>query len=430
VTLRETVTDNVLLTADSAREAITGGTLSLSYGRLKGGSLFSAGGWVGGQQFYRFSSYSQAQFGLSTSAQLALAPRARLRLGAGYTNGLNVESLRASRLGLPQITVQSGSASMGLNYMLGPATSADLGLDATGIAYRAKLLVDSSQLPGDALVPADSVAAAPPPGINMGPPAAADETLQVLGILTAEGLQTLRLDFATWRASLGLAHDFSPRTRVSVGGDYRRTYQKPRDFSEGEQAGGQVALREALDGSAKLSLAYGYQENRFGIRLRTHSFTAQVDKEIGKKVRLDASLGSSYLQGPDRASSSWTAIGGAGLSARLKRTSFAIRYARTRYQGLIVGRSQVADVAYANVTHAVGRRVSLAGYGSYRDARDPLDPGFSFRTVLAGASLGVGIKQRTSAGLNYSYLRFDPRSSPAVHRSMLSMFLSYVRQMK
>lgn len=420
----------MFLTADRSREAITGGTLSLSYGQLKGGSSFSAGGWVGGQHFYNFSTYDRAQFGLNTSARVALAPRARLRLGAGYANGLNVESLRTSRLGLPQITVQSGSASIGLNHMLGPGTSTDLGLDATGILYRAKLPVDSSQLPGDTFVPADALAAAPPPAINMGPPSAPDETLQVLGLLTAEGLQTLSLDFATWRASLGLAHDFSPRTRISVGGDYRRTYQKPRTFSQGEQVDGQAALREVLGSGANLSLAYGYQENRFGIRLRTHSFTTQVEKEIGKKVRLDASLGGSYLQGPDAASSSWTAIGGGGLSARLRRGWLALRYTRSRYQGLIVGRSQIADLAYANLTHAIGRRVSLSGYGYYRDARDPLDPRFSFTTTLAGASLGVAIKQRTSAGLNYSYLRFDPRTSPAIHRSMVSVSLSYLRQMK
>jgi len=430
VTLRQTLSDNVFLTPERSREAITGGTLSLSYGRIKGGSSFSAGGWLGGQHFYRFGTYDRAQFGLNTSARIALAPRARLRLGAGYTNGLNVESLRSSRLGLPQVTVQSGSASVGLDYTLGAGTSADLGLDGAGIVYRAKLLVDSSQLPGDTFVPADAVAAGPPPGINMGPPSAPDETLQVLGLLTAEGLQTLNLDFATWRASLGLAHEFSPRTRISVGGDYRRTYEKPRTFSEGEQVGGQVALRQVLDSSANVALAYGYQENRFGIRLRTHSFTAQVEKAIGKKVRLDATLGSSYLQGPERASSSWTAVGGGGLSAQFRRSWLALRYTRSRYQGLIVGRSQIADLAYANLTHAVGRRVSIAGYGYYRDARDPLDPRFSFRTTLGGASLGVGIKQRTSAGVSYSYLRYDPRSSPAVQRSVLSMFLSYARQMK
>jgi hypothetical protein len=428
--LRETLTDNLFLTDDSQWEAITGGSLSLSYAHVRGGSSFAATGWLGGQLFNRFGTYSGTQFGLNAGARFALSPRARLRVGTGYANGLNLESLRASRVGLPQIDVESGSVSAGLNYALTPSTTADLSLDASGIRYRAQLLVDTSRLPGDTLVPVTVFAPAPQSGLEVSLPVVPDETLQTLGLLTAEGLATLSFDFGTWRAGAALAHDFSPRTRVTIGGDYRRTYLRPETFSAGDQIGSVVTLREVLDRTASLSLSYAYQDNRFGIQVKSHAFTAQADAEIDQNVRFDASFGGSYLDGPNDTTTGWTLIGGVGLSARLKRTSVVARYTRTRYQGLIVARSQVTDLVFAGVGQTLARRVFVSAYGYYRDGRDQLDPRYSNATALVGAALGVRIKQRTRADLSFTFLRFHTAAFTAARRSTLSLSLSYARQMK
>jgi hypothetical protein len=427
--LSQSFTDNIfLLGLDGPGEAITNASLRLSYARRDGSSSVNVSGWLGARRFNRFSFYGGPQFGLSASSRFGFGPRARLRVGGHLADGLNFGALGSGQIALPQIQVQSGSASAGFTYRLAPDTSADASLDATGIRYRADVLFDTSRLLGDTFVPAEQVAATPSSGTDE--PPAPDDGLLALSLLASEGLETLRLDFGSWRAGAGISHDFSPRTRLTFGGGYRQTYQNPHTFSQGDQFEGQIALREVIGSTANLSLSYAFQENRFGVHVATHSLTAQADKELGKKIRLDASVGASRLDGPDNASSTWTLIGGAGFSARLKRSMFSARYTRSRYQGLIVGRSEVTDVAYASLGHTIGRRVSVSGFGYYRDARDELQRRYSYDTTMLGSSLSVRIKRRTSAGVSYNFLRFHTQNAPAAHRSTVTLHVSYSHLLK
>lgn len=426
--LRQTLTDNVFLAApEGPAESISGATLTLAYGRVGRRSSFAALGWLSGSLYHRFDAYDGAQFGLGASGQIGLTRRARLRLGAAFADGLNLEALYASRVGLPQLEVRSGSVTTGFTYELAPDTSADASFDATWIRYRAGRTVDSSGLPADASVPPDVLAPLLPATPEAGLPRAPDESLRALGLLAAEGIETTGFDYQTWRAGLGLTHGFSLRTRGTAGFGYRRTYQQPDVFADGDQLEAQAALQRVLDTTASLSLSYGYQDNRFRLGVRTHSFVAQGDKEFGKKVKVDASIGASYLDGPDDATSGWTLLGGGGVSMRLKRGLVAARYTRTRYQGLISGRNQITDVLYASFGHTFSRRLFFAAYGYYRDARDQLGTGYSYDAVLVGASLGLRIKQRSSAGVSYGFLRFRNRPLPAAERSVVSLFLAYSR---
>ena len=426
--------DNLfLLSTQGGSEAITDASVGLSYARIDGSSSLSASGWLSARRFNRLSTLSGPQFGLSTSARLGPSPRARLRLAGSLVNGLNFASLGSAQFGLPQTELQAGSASAGFTYRLAPDTSADASFDASGIRYRADVLLDTSRLLGDTFIAPDQLPAAPLSGLEglgVNPPLTTDAGLLALGLLAAEGVQTLRLDFANWRAGAGISHEFSPRTRLTIGGGYRRTYQNPHTFSEGDQSEAKLALREVLSGTANLSLSYSYQENRFGISVRTHAFTAQLDKQLGPKVRLNASVGESYLDGPDDATSGWTLIGGAGLSARLKRSAFSTNYTRTRYQGLISGRSEITDVVYASLAHTISRRVSISGLGYYRDAHDQLDLRYSYGTTLLSASLNVRIKRRTTAGASYNFQRFHARNAPSADRSVASLYVTYARALK
>ena len=426
--------DNLfLLSAQKRSEAITDASVGLSYAHIDGSSSLSASGWLSAKRFNRLSTLSGPKFGLSTAARLGPGPRARLRLGGSLSNGLNFASLGSVQIGLPQIELQSGSASAGFTYRLAPDTSFDASLDASGIRYRADLLIDTSRLLADSFIPPDELPATPLSGLeglDVNPPLTVDAGSLALGLLAAEGVRTLRLDFANWRAGAGISHEFSPRTRLTIGGGYRRTYQNPHTFSEGDQNEAQLALRQIMSSSANVSLSYSYQENRFGITVRTHAFTAQAEKQLGTKVRLNASVGESYLDGPDDATSGWTLIGGAGLSARLKRSTFSTNYTRSRYQALISGRSEITDVFYASLAHRISRRVSISGLGYYRDARDQLDLRYSYATTMLSASLGVQIKRRTTAGASYNFQRFHTRNAPSAHRSMVSLYLSYARALK
>jgi len=191
-----------------------------------------------------------------------------------------------------------------------------------------------------------------------------------------------------------------------------------------------VALSQVIDPTANLSLSYGFQGSRIGSSVGTHAFTAQVDKQLGTKLRVDASIGPSYLDGPDRASSGWTLIGGAGLTARFRHSRFSARYTRSRYQGYITGRSEVSDDVYASLGQMIGKRVTVSGYAYYRNAQDRLQSQYYYGTTTAGASLGVRIKRRTNAGVSYSLLHFRTQNVPSASRSMISLYIRYSRALK
>ncbi|HXB57673.1 MAG TPA: hypothetical protein VN461_23130 [Vicinamibacteria bacterium] len=426
--LRQTFTDNLFLISEGPGDAISGATLSLSYGRLDPRYSLSAVGWANGQLFNQYGSLNGVQFGLGASFEPKLSRRVRLRLGGSYADGLNLETLYASRVGLPQLDLKSVAGVAGLSYELTPSTSGTVSFDVTGVRYQTDQLVNSGMLPGDTLARADLLAPLLPSQPLV--PAPPEASSQALALLTAEGVQTLRLDYLTWRIGTGLSHDFSAQTRVTVGFGYRRTYESPLAFAEGDQIEATAGLRRVLDQSANLTLSYAYQDNNFQPDLRIHTFQAHVDKQFSQEFTADAALGGSHLEGPSSTTSGWAPVGGVGLSLRLKRTTIAARYDRTQYQGLIVGRSQVADLFYGLVSQSLTRRLFLSAFGYYREAGDQFDSTYAYDTILAGASVGARIKKRGSAGVNYTFARFHAGSSPAASRSAVSVFLGYARTNK
>jgi hypothetical protein len=427
--LRETFSDNVFLSRGrDVDEWITGATLSLAYGRLGQRSSLSGLGWLNGGLYREFDEYNRVQYGLGLSGQLDADPRMRLRAGASFADGINFDSLYASRLGLPQVDVKSGSAFTGLTYEVTPSTFANASLDVSGLRYRADFLFDSSQLPGDVFAPPDVLQPLRPGSVDPQLPIAPDGA-QFLALLSAEGIRTLSLDYIAWRAGVGLSHELSDTTRVSVDAGYRRTYESPSEFADGEQVEAQAALRHVFDQSATASLSYAYQESRFRDRARAHSATAQADKELSRRLRFDASVGVSWLDGPADASGA-TIVGGAGFSLRLDRTSVAARYTRSRFQGPVLGRSQVSDVVFASVGHTFGKRLFGSVFGYYRTASDDLDRSYTYSDAVLGASLALRIKRRGNIGGSYTFQHFDSAGFPATSRSTLSVSLGYSRTWK
>lgn len=434
-TLRQTFTDNLFLVGldDAPTEAISGATLAVTYARLRQRTTFSALGWLNGSVYHRFSSYDGAMFGLGLSGQAGLERRGRLRYRASYANGLNLEALYASRVGLPQLDVKSFAASTGFTYAITPATSGNLSFDGSALRYRSELRTDSSQLPGDLLAPPDVLEPLLPGEGDTGLPAAPDGSVQVLGELAREGIRVTALDYWSGRVGAGIVHAFSPETKVNLDLDYRRSYADSGagGVPDGQLFGATVGLARALDTTANLSLGYAFQDARYGFATRNHSLVGRATKAFGKKLRGDLSLGGSYFEGASDAASSWDVIGGAGIAVRLKRTSIALRYGRSRYQGVVVGRSLNTSDAFASLGHTFGKKVFGAVYGLYRSARDESRDLYAYDDLLGGASITVRIERRWRLGASYSYSRFDRGAAlGAANRSVVSISLGYTRVMK
>jgi hypothetical protein len=115
---------------------------------------------------------------------------------------------------------------------------------------------------------------------------------------------------------------------------------------------------------------------------------------------------------------------------RLDRTFFAFRYSRERYQALVLGRNQTVDLLYASVGRTLSKRVYLAGYAYYRNARDAVSDLFSYDTGVAGATLGVRIRRRGSAGVSYDYRHYHARGLRGASRSTVSFYVGYARAFK
>jgi hypothetical protein len=426
-TVRETLTDNLFLIApDGPGEAITGGTLSLTYNRVEDRYTLSGLGWLNGQVYDRYGSYNGATFGFGVYGQRDFTRSLRGRLGLSYADGLNLGALYSSRVGLPQLDIKTGYADTGLSYELSPGTTLSSSFDATGIRYRSDVLLSTARLPADSLTPPDvQVPLDPAPAPDV--PPTPDASLEALDILALQSLRVLSLDYWTWHAGAGLSHALSPATRISAGLGFRRTGQEPRTFADGDQLEAQAGWQHTIDAGAQLSFSYAYQDNRFESPLQTHTLVGGFSRELSAKVRLDFSLGGSYLDSADPAVSGWTVVGGAGVSVRLDRTQFAARYERSRYQALVLGRNQTVDLVYASFGRVLTRRLYLAGYGYYRNARDPVSDLYSYDSATAGAFLTARIKKRGGAGLSYSFQHFGTRGFPFADRSLLSVFLSYTR---
>jgi hypothetical protein len=429
-TVRETLTDNLfLIPPDGPGESITGATLSLSWTRQDDASYLSAFGWANGSIFDRYDSYNGVQWGLGVYGQSDFTRRARGRGSLAYADGLNLEKLYAGRVGLPQLDVKTGLATASLAYELAPGTVGSVSLDATGIRYRADTLLSTARLPADGLTPPDVLDPLDPDPLPL-VPEPPDATLDALNLLAAQSLRVLRLDYWTWRAGVGLEHALSARTTASLGFGYRRTGQEPETFAYGDQLEARAGLRYVLDPGASLSFNYTYQDNRFDPWTRTHSFFGNAAKELSSKVTGDVTLGASYLDSELPSVNGWTPVGGVGLSVRLKRTFFAVRYTRTRYQALVLGRTQNVDLFYASLGHTLSRRVYLALYGYYHDADDPVDDLYSYETGLVGASLGARLGKRGSAGVSYDLRHFKASGLPGANRSTVSFFVGYARAFK
>jgi hypothetical protein len=428
-TARETLTDNLFLIArDGPGESITGATLGLTYSRVEDRYSLSALGWANGQLYDRYSSYDGARFGLGVYGQRDFTRGLKGRLGLSYADGLNLGALYSSRVGLPQVDIKSGYVDGGLSYELSPGTTLGGSFDATGIRYHSEVLQSTARLPADSLTPPDvQVPLQPTPTPSPAVPGAPDASLEALDILALQSLRVSSLDYWTWHAGTDLSHEFSPTTRMDVALGYRRTGQEPRTFADGDQLEARVGLQHTIDAGAILFFTYDYQDNRFDSPVRTNSLVGGLSKELSSKVKIDFSLGGSYLDSADPAISGWTAIGGAGVSMRFDRAQLAARYERSRYQALVLGRNQTVDIVWASLGRVLTRRVYLAAYGSYRNARDPVSDLYSYTSATAGAFLTARIKKRGSAGLGYSYQHFGARGFPSADRSLVTFFVGYTR---
>lgn len=430
-TARETVTDNLFLAGpDTPTEVISGATLSLAYARRRRQTSFSAMGWVNGALYSEFKDSNGVQYGFGLSGQDGLDRRARWRYQASYSDGLNLEALYASRVGVPQVDVKSFAVSTGFSYNITPDTFGHLSLDGSALRYRAGSRFASSQLPGDLRAPPDVVEPTRPGEGDTGLPTAPDGSVPILGELAAEGIRVLALDYWSWRAGAGVGHAFSPETKVSVDVDYRRSFEDAGGIPDGQLLGATVGVTRALDPTANLSLGYTFEDAHYGIDTQTHSLVGRVTKAFGKTVRGDLSLGTSYFVGPTNESSTWDFIGGAGVSVQLKRSSLVFRYNHARYQGVIGGRSQVTDDAFGSLGHAFGKKVFGAVFGFYRNARDEFLDLYSYNNALGGTSITVRIEKRWHLGASYSYSYFGGGVAPGVDRSVFSVSLGYTRVMK
>jgi hypothetical protein len=322
--------------------------------------------------------------------------------------------------------------SSGFTYNFTPDTIGNLSVDGSALRYRTQLLTSSSQLPGDLAAPPDVVDPLRPVGGETGPEVAPDGSLQVLGELATEGIRVTALDYWSWRAGAGIGHSFSPETKVNVDLDYRRSYSDSGAgvVPDGQLLGATLGLTQALDTTANLSFGYTFQDARYGFDARTHSLVVRGTKAFGKTVRTDLSLGGSYYGGPTDQSSTWNVIGGAGVAVQLKRSSIALRYGRTRYQGVIVGLSQVSNDAFASLGHTFGKKVFGSVYGFYRNARDQTLDLYAYDQVLVGTSISVRIERRWRLGASYSYSRYDWGAVREASRSVVSASLGYTRVMK
>jgi hypothetical protein len=257
-----------------------------------------------------------------------------------------------------------------------------------------------------------------------------DATLEALALLSSQSVRVYSLDYWTWHAGGRLAHSFSPRTTVDVGVGYRRTGQDPETFAFGDQLEATAGLRRLVGSETTLSLTYAYQDNRFDPATRVHSFFGGLAKKLSSKVTGDVSLGASYLDAGSSPVSGWTPVGSLGVSARFKRTFFAARYSRSRYQALVLGRNQTVDLFYASLGQVLSRRVYLSLYGYYNDAQDAAGDLYSYETALAGAALGARLGKRGSAGVSYDFRHFKASGLPGGNRSSVSFFVGYARAFK
>ncbi|HXK10298.1 MAG TPA: hypothetical protein VMT70_11680 [Vicinamibacteria bacterium] len=391
-------------------------------------TTLSALGWANGSIYRRYGAYNGVQFGLGLSGRHSFTRRFAGRASLSYADGLNLEALYSGRVGLPQIDVKTGVATAGITFTASPSTSLNAGVDATGIRYHTDVLVSTAQLPADSLTPPEVLGNLRRDPTDLAP--APDASLEALGTLATQALSVSSLDFWTWHVSGGLAHTFSPRTSVNLTLGYRETGQEPRTYAVGDQIELSAGLRQALDSGANLNLTYAYQDNRFNPQVQTHSFGGGADKEFNSKVKGDVSFGASYIDSPVPSVSGWTYVGGAGVAVRLKRTFFAARYSRSRYQALVLGRNQVVDLAYGSLGRTVSRRVYLAAFAYYLNARDPAFDLYSYETSVAGVSVSTRIKKRGSAGFSYNFRHYQPTGLIASDRSSISVFASYSRAYK
>ncbi len=426
-TVRETLTDNLFLVNDGPGESITGGTASAAYSRRAPDSSLSAFGWANGQVFGTYRAYDGVQGGLGVFGQRSLTRRTKAYLGLSFSDGLNLEALNSSRVGLPQVDVKSVVGTTGLSYAITPSTSLRADLDANAIRYRTDERLSTASLPADQLTVPDlrfpSTSTGQPPSEV---PSAPDASQQALALLAAEPVQVLRLDFWTWHGAMALAQELSAKTRLTFNLGYRQTGEDPRTFSAGEQLEAGVTLRRVIDPTANASLVYDYQDNRFLPRIQVHTVTGQAEKQFSSKVKGDASFGASFLDGTGSYDSGWTFVGGAGLDVRLEHSSLYFRYERSRYQALVLGRNQTVDLVFGSAGHTLSKRVWAAAYGYYRRARDPIDL-YSYDTAAVGGSLIGRFAKRTSGGLSYEYRDFYPRGFQSADRSVLSFFVAYSR---
>ncbi len=423
--LSESYIDNLFLIDEGPGDWVTNASVSLAYFRTRPPNSFSAYGWLGGSYFDRFDVYNGLKYGAGFAGENGLDRRARVRYSGPFADGLNRKAFYDGRLGLPEIDVKSGYAATGLDYDFTDSTSGRLSADLSGVHYR----LDARELLSAA---ADFLS--PPTIPNPVEPGGGNPNLAPLIILeqlALEGFLVRDLDYWTWHFGAGLGHEFSESTQASLDLGVRSSTTETIGVPDGRLYDASFTLNHKLDPTAGVSLGYVYQHADYDRVTQTHSIFGRAQKEFSEKLHGDVTLGATHLDGSTDESSSWSFIGGAGLTLRLKRTSLAARASRSVYQGVIAGRRQIADELSGSVSHVFGKRVFAAGYLSYRNAQDTELDVYSSEQLFGGVALSLRLSERFFLTPTYSYALYDRgQLGPSPSRSSFGISLSYSKAFK
>jgi hypothetical protein len=431
-TIRPTFTNSLFFsdTGDSSTlqtraDFALAGTTSLGYSRSRGPSRYAARTWASESFFLRGTRLGDPKFGLAAAGERRLGHASRASAQLSLSDGLNLEALYFSQGTLADLDVKSFTGEVRVSHQLGPRTTAGVSLDSMAFRYRASAGFDSGLLPADALLPPEAREPLVPDAGTSDFSWGQDPTLQLLGYLGPEGLRTPRLDYWTWHAGGELQHQLSARSRLAFGTGYRRSETSPSVSAANDQIEAQLAAERTLNAGTTLGVSYAAQLSRYEIHYLTHTVQLRSEKSFSPRFRLSGSIGGSYLDGPDRAQSNWAAIGGAGVSLRLKRTSVSARYEHNRYQGLVTGRSYATDFGFFSLRRPLTRRLTLSAYGYIQATGDSFDERASYRSLLVGASTATRAWKRLLLGASAAYFRFERDELPATTRPIVTLYLTW-----
>jgi hypothetical protein len=243
-----------------------------------------------------------------------------------------------------------------------------------------------------------------------------------LRALDVEGLPlpTSSLDNAVTTASL--QQRLSQHWQFGASGAFTWRRYDDDSLTGGEQVSGSAQLGRTLGKRSTMFLSYGYSASWLDSgQARTHQGLLGVQKQAERGLSFELAGGVAYLDSTGDLFPS----GRAGLSARGRRSSFALGYNRDFGQAFGYGRQMIADVGSLSFGWTPARRLSFnAGYNfGYR--RDPADEAYTIRSHVASAGFGWQVVKGLSFGGSYGWERNETQGQPIVEGQRATASLSY-----